>query len=181
MCSGMNPRLPQYLTALSACLCCFCHDRISAVSCSFVPSELLLWPCALCIISVSRHLHFCFSSLLPCPFRALLLRRTRMSSPRVKRIQVNSKRLNWRCGSSLGCPRWRSWSITTPAAIGRDVSPGRAGCTSLSTTCVSTPSCWAKRVSYEPTSCVSVISHRLFDAVDLLCELIFKLTGFFSF
>lgn len=42
MCSGMNPRLPQYLTALSACLCCFCHDRISAVSCSFVPSGLLL-------------------------------------------------------------------------------------------------------------------------------------------
>lgn len=34
-------------------------------------------------------------------------------------------------------------------------------------------------MSYEPTSCVSVISLGLFDAVDLLCELIFKLTGCF--
>lgn len=33
-CSGVDPRLPPYLTALSACLCCFWHDRISAVSCS---------------------------------------------------------------------------------------------------------------------------------------------------
>lgn len=174
-----DPRIHQDLTALSACFCCFWHDRISSVSCSFVPSGLLLWSFALYIISVSRHLNFCFSFLLPRPFRALLLRRTRTSSPRVKRILVNSKRLNWRCGSSSECLRWRSWSITIPAAIGRDVSPGRAGCTSLSTTSVSTPSCWARRVSYESTSRVSIISHDLFDAVHLLCELIFKLTGLF--
>lgn len=144
---------------------------ITAVSCFFfLPSGLLLWPFAVYYVCQQACSLPFLLSLLPCPFRELLLKRTRMSSPRVKRIQVNSKRLNWRCGSSLGCPRWRNWSITIPAAIGRGACPGRVGCTSLSITSVSTPSCWAKRVSYKPASWFSAISHDLFDAIDLLCE-----------
>lgn len=125
-----------------------------------------------CIFGLSADISYlCVSP--PMSFRELLLKRTRISSPRAKRIQVNSKRLNWRCGSSLGCQRWRSWSITILAAIGRGVFPGRVGCTSLSITSVSIPSCWAKRVSYKLTNCFPAISHYLFDVGDLSWGLFF--------